>query len=160
MSTTQAGIFSTLRPFGLPPAPILSLILTYGLNFVATPRQYYGPLLGKNNDDPASLLSRAEHEKGVVPPEKLVKITRAKGAAANLAENMPLYVVASLVSWLAGVKPEYQNAYHSVWFLCRVAYKWAYLQGNGTLRSIFFFSASVSTFVMLIHGGNLLATKY
>ncbi|KAG7086908.1 hypothetical protein E1B28_002826 [Marasmius oreades] len=160
MTTAQAGVFSTLRPFGLPPTPILSLILTWGINAVATPRQYYGPILGKNNEDPASLLRRAENEKGAVPPEKLVKITRAKAAATNLAENMPLFIVASLVSWLAGVEPEYQNAYHIIWFLSRAAYKWAYLQGNGTLRSIFYNTAAIPTFAMLIHGGNLLAKKY
>ncbi|KAK1225582.1 hypothetical protein PQX77_011477 [Marasmius sp. AFHP31] len=139
MATTQAGIFSTLRPFGLPPTPIVSLILTYSLNIIASPRQYYGPLLGKNNEDPASLLANAEREgeKGGVTKAQLVKITRAKGAAANLAENMPLFIVASLVGWLGGVKPEYQNLYHATWFASRAAYKWAYLQGEGNLRTLF-----------------------
>ncbi|KAL0573764.1 hypothetical protein V5O48_008191 [Marasmius crinis-equi] len=162
MSTAHAGIFSTLRPFGLPPTPILSLIFTYSLNVIATPRQYYGPLLGKNNDDPANLLAGAERdgEKGLIPKDKLVMITRARGAAANLNENMPMFVVASLVGWLAGVTPEYQNLYHAIWFFSRVAYKWAYLNGEGNLRSLFYATGFFSTVTMLIHGGNLLALKY
>ncbi|KAF9255284.1 hypothetical protein L218DRAFT_1008744 [Marasmius fiardii PR-910] len=159
MSTAEAGIFSTLRPFGLPPTPILSVILTYGINVVATPRTYYGNPL-KDNNDPANTIRRAENEKGVVPPQTLIKITRAKAATANLAENMPLFIVATLVGWLGGVSPEYQNAYHIIWFLSRAAYKWAYLQGKGTLRSFLFNLAIFPTFAMLIHGGNLLAKKY
>ncbi|EOD43509.1 putative membrane-associated eicosanoid glutathione metabolism protein [Neofusicoccum parvum UCRNP2] len=130
-AAASPGLFSTLRPLGLPPTPIVSLILTYGINVVATPRMYYSDkLLGENNVDPASLINRAEQEKGVVNHERRTKMIRSKAAAANLVENMPLYLVASLVGWLGGVKPEYQNAYHAVWFLGRVAYKWAYLTGR------------------------------
>ncbi|KAF2138516.1 uncharacterized protein K452DRAFT_87627 [Aplosporella prunicola CBS 121167] len=159
MSTANAGLFSTIRPFGAPPTPILSLILTYALNVIASPRQYYGPLLGENNQDPATLLARAKNEKGVVSHEQQVKITRSQGAADNLKENMPLFVVASLVGWLGGVKPEYQNLYHFLWLVGRYGYKYAYLQGKGELRSGLFMVAQIATITMLIHGGNALAAK-
>lgn len=154
MSTaTSAGIFSTIRPLGLPPTPILSLFLTYGINIVATPRMYYSSkLLGENNQDPASLIHRSETEKGAVSHEQRTKIIRAKAAAANLTEVFPLYLVASLVGWLGGVKPEYQNAYHAIWFLSRAAYKWAYLTGNGTARSLLLYVLPIpeSTFFTIL----------
>ncbi|KAF4302991.1 Membrane-associated eicosanoid/glutathione metabolism (MAPEG) protein [Botryosphaeria dothidea] len=159
-TSASPGLFSTLRPFGAPPTPILSVILTYGINIVATPRMYYSTrLLGENNKDPASLIHHAEQDKGVVSPEKRTKIIRSKGAAANLAENMPLYLVATLVGWLGGVSPGYQNLYHLVWFLSRSGYKWAYLQGKGTARSMFFNVAILANFTMLVVGGNALHAK-
>ncbi|OJD38836.1 membrane-associated eicosanoid glutathione metabolism protein [Diplodia corticola] len=161
MSTsTTTGLFSTLRPMGLPPTPIVSLFLTYAINVVATPRMYYSSkLLGENNQDPASLLARAEQEKGVVSPEQRTKIIRSKAAAANLAEAMPLYLVASLVGWLGGVSPEVQNSYHAVWFLSRVGYKWAYLNAKGEARSAFHMVATIATLSMLFVGGNALHAK-
>ncbi|EKG10082.1 Membrane-associated eicosanoid/glutathione metabolism (MAPEG) protein [Macrophomina phaseolina MS6] len=159
-TSASPGLFSTLRPFGIPPTPILSVILTYGINAVATPRMYYSShLLGENNKDPASLIYRAEQEKGAVSPEQRTKIIRSKGATANLAENLPLFLVATLVGWLGGVAPEYQNLYHLTWFVSRAIYKWAYLQGNGTLRSIVFNVAFAANITMLIIGGNALHAK-
>ncbi|KAK1220844.1 hypothetical protein PQX77_016364 [Marasmius sp. AFHP31] len=127
----------------------------------ATPRYYYGGLL-ENNGDPVNVLARAERagEKGAAPPERLVKITRLKAAAANLAECMPVYLAASLIAWLAGVRPEHQNAYHIVWLASRIAYKWAYLQGKGMLRTMFFNMSMIPTVTMLIHSGNMLASQF
>ncbi|KAK1220838.1 hypothetical protein PQX77_016358 [Marasmius sp. AFHP31] len=161
MATTFVGTFSSIKPFGLPPTPVVSLILTYSINLFATPRYYYGGLL-ENNGDPANVLARAERagEKGAAPPDRLVKITRSKAATANLAECMPVYLAASLIAWLAGVRPEHQNAYHIVWLASRIAYKWAYLQGKGTLRTMFFNMSMIPTVTMLIHGGNMLASQF
>ncbi|KAK0663868.1 hypothetical protein DIS24_g1167 [Lasiodiplodia hormozganensis] len=159
-TTTTTGIFSTLRPLGLPPTPILSIVLTYAINVVATPRMYYSDkLLGENNQDPASLLNRAEQEKGHVSHEQRTKIIRAKAAAANLLEVSPLYLAATLVGWLGGVSPQLQNAYHATWFLSRAGYKWAYLNGQGAARTTLFMVAFFSTLAMLFTGGNALHAK-
>ncbi|KAL1640730.1 hypothetical protein SLS58_006744 [Diplodia intermedia] len=161
MSTSATtGLFSTLRPLGLPPTPILSVFLTYAINVVATPRMYYSSkLLGENNQDPASLIARAVHEKGAVSHEQRQKIIRSKAAAANLTEAMPLYLVATLVGWLGGVSPELQNTYHAVWFLSRVGYKWAYLNAKGEARSACHMLSTIATLSMLYVGGNALHAK-
>ncbi|KAF2091979.1 hypothetical protein K490DRAFT_53141 [Saccharata proteae CBS 121410] len=160
MSSTQPGLLSTLRPMGLPPTPILSLLFTYALNMIATPRQYYGSMTApENNAAPAECLARAETEKGHVSPEQLKMIRRAKGAAGNLQEVMPLYLVASLTAWLGGVSPEYQNVYHLVWLLGRIGYKYCYLNGIGEARSGLFVLTQIANIAMLIHGGNALHTR-
>ncbi|KAK8185671.1 hypothetical protein BC567DRAFT_259028 [Phyllosticta citribraziliensis] len=113
----QAGIFSSLGPWGLPLTPVLTFILTYYIDTFVTPTQFFGISTRKNDSY-----------------EQVVE--RARLAAKNLQESMPLFVFTSLVAWYAGVDPRVQNLCHLVWFAGRVLYKWAYMQYILSLRTL------------------------